>query len=101
MFLLLFVNFDMVFCKDIPTFYDKIKCKADNRFYPPTKNNKPWTLFKPNKLKGLLSFWFLGGLHTLVIRERSPGSVVSDMTLYYAQYRHTEDMQRTSVIKNI
>ena len=64
-------------------------------------NNKPWKLFKPNKLKGLFSFWFLGGLHTLVIRERSSGSVVSDMALYYAQYRHTEVIQRTSIIKNI
>ena len=52
----------------------------------------PGKLFKPRKPKG----WsvsevskLFSGLHTLVIREYNSGSVVSDMTLYYAQYNHT------------
>ena len=32
---------------------------------------------------------YLGGLHTLVIREQSSESVVFDMSLYYAQYKCT------------
>ena len=66
-------------------FYDQIKHKAGNMFYSPTNNNKTMetlqTIFMPN---------FLGGLHMLVIREHSSGSVVSGMALYYAQYKHTK-----------
>ena len=29
-------------------------------------------------------------IYTLVIREHRSGSVVSDMALYYAQYKHTK-----------
>ena len=31
-----------------------------------------------------------GGLLTLVIREHSPGSVVSQMALYYSQFKHAK-----------
>ena len=33
---------------------------------------------------------FLGGSHTLVMRGDSLGSVMSDMALYYTQYKHTK-----------
>ena len=32
----------------------------------------------------------MGGLHTLVIREDSSGSVASDMALHCIQYKHTK-----------
>ena len=32
----------------------------------------------------------MGGLHTLVIREHSSGSVASDMALHCIQYKHTK-----------
>ena len=33
--------FDMVFVKVLPHFYNQIKHKIENRFYPPKENNKP------------------------------------------------------------
>ena len=46
------------FVKIFLHFYEQIKHKVGNRFYPPiTKITKPWKLFKPNKVKGLLNFW--------------------------------------------
>ena len=67
--------------------YDQLQHKTGHRFYLPTKNNKPMETVQ-TKRKELLNFWegkFLGGLHTLDIREHSSGSVVSDMALYYTQ----------------
>ena len=37
-------------------FYDQIKHKAGNRFYPPTNNNKPMKTLQTKQPKGLLSF---------------------------------------------
>ena len=76
--------FDMVFCKDFLNFYNQITQTAGNRFYPANKNNKPMETVQTKqtvsgKSKVLVS------LHILIIRERSSGSVVFDMALYYAQ----------------
>ena len=40
-FLQVFSMFDMVFVKVLPHFYNQIKHKIENRFYPPKENNKP------------------------------------------------------------
>ena len=59
----------------------------------PWRITNPWKLINPKKPKILLRSWkvkTLGGLHSLVVREHSSGSVKSDMTLYYAQYKHTK-----------
>ena len=95
MFLLLPV-FDMVFVRICPHFYNQIKYKSGISILP-TRMKKPWKLFKPKEHKGLHNFWevkILGGgggagLHTVIIREHNSGSVLLDMALYYAQYKHT------------
>ena len=38
---LLFSKFAMIFVRIFPHFYNQIKYKAGNRFYPPKKNSKP------------------------------------------------------------
>ena len=37
----------------------------------------------------------MGSLHALIMKEHSSESVVSDMTLYYAQYKHTQFGRRS------
>ena len=37
----------------------------------------------------------MGSLYALIMKEHSSESVVSDMTLYYAQYKHTQFGQRS------
>ena len=80
------------FVKIFPHFYDQIKHKADNRLHPPTGNKKPMeSLQTETNLKGCSvsgKSKFLSGLHTLLIRENSSGSVVFDIALYCAQYKH-------------
>ena len=84
MFLLLLTMFDRVFVNIFPHyFYDKIKHKVGNRFYSLTENNKPMETIQTYSVSGDLKF--LGGLHTLAIREHSSGSVGSNMVLYYTE----------------
>ena len=71
----------------------KIKHTAGNKFYPPTDNSKPIETLQTKNLKRCTvsgKSRFLAGLHTLVIRENSSGSVVFDIALHYAQYKHTK-----------
>ena len=69
------------FVKIFPHFYNQIKHKADNRFYPPNKNKKPMeiqTNMKCCAVSGKSKL--LCGLHKLGIREHSSRSVAFDMS---------------------
>ena len=87
-FLSVFPYLIWLFVKIFPHFYNQIKHKADNRFYPPNKNNKSMenqTNIKCCAISGKSKL--LCGLHKLGIREHSSRSVAFDMSLYYAQFK--------------
>ena len=67
------------------------KRQAIGPILPPRLTNS-WKFLKPNKSKGLLSFWEVKilGWFTNTGYEKTQKSVVSDMALYYAQYKHTK-----------
>ena len=82
-----FQCFIWFFVKIFLHFYNQTKHKVGNRFYTATKSNK---LMETLQIKQTLSQNFrvvyahIGNMRTNFI------SVVSDMALYYAQYKHTK-----------